>query len=238
MDNIEYTRENASNISDDSADKGASKGAKTAAAKKKDLKRQLIQSLTEEQIRELLAAKLRLEELTKELEEKSKLLEEYEDLLKRKQADFENFRKRMQREVEDFRRYATVEMVLDILNVIDDFERAIEAARSSRDFDTLLEGILLVEKQLRGLLESKHGVKTIETVGMEFDPTVHDAIMVEESGEYPEDTVVENFQKGYMMHDRIIRPAKVKVSKAVSSAAEPANSSDVIAGNESSDKGE
>ncbi|MGQ9616116.1 MAG: nucleotide exchange factor GrpE [Spirochaetota bacterium] len=203
------------------------KGMKAAQTKKKDLKRQLLQELSEEQIRELLNTK-------KLLEEKNKLLEEYEDLLKRKTADFENFRKRMQREMEDFRRFATAEMVLDIVNIIDDFERAIVAAKASRDFDTLLDGIILVEKQLKNLLETKYGVKTIEAVGMEFDPTLHDAIMVEESDQYQEDTVVENLQNGYMMYNRIIRPAKVKVAKAVSSASGALNNKEAGTDDESS----
>lgn len=205
------------------------KGMKAAQTKKKDLKGQLLQELSEEQIRELLNTK-------KLLEEKSKLLEEYEDLLKRKTADFENFRKRMQREMEDFRRFATAEMVLDIVNIIDDFERAIVAAKASRDFDTLLDGIILVEKQLKNLLETKYGVKTIEAVGMEFDPTLHDAIMVEESDQYQEDTVVENLQNGYMMYNRIIRPAKVKVAKAVSSTSGASNNKEAGTDDESSDQ--
>jgi molecular chaperone GrpE len=210
--------------------------AKHTQTRKKELKKQLLQELSEEEVQELINAKKLLEEKTKELEEKGRLLAEYEDLLKRKQADFENFRKRMQREMEDFRRFATVEMVLDIVNIIDDFERAIGAAKETRDFDTLLDGIILVEKQLKNVLENKYGVKTIEAVGTEFDPTLHDAIMVEESDQYQEDTVVENLQKGYMMYNRIIRPAKVKVAKAVSSASGASNNLEAGTGNESSDQ--
>jgi len=87
----------------------------------------------------------KLEDQSKVLEEKSKLLAEYEDLLKRKQAEFENYRKRVKREFEDFKKYATSDLVLDILNIIDDFERAIDAARSSRNFNVLLDGILLLK---------------------------------------------------------------------------------------------
>jgi len=126
--------------------------------------------------------------------------------------------------------------VLDILNIIDDFERAIDAARSSRNFNVLLDGILLVEKQLRNLLENKYGIEPIETVGREFDPMVHDAIMMEESEKYSEDTVVEDFQKGYKLYDRVLRPAKVKVAKAVSSNSESNEKTDEVA--ESSGKGD
>jgi len=159
-----------------------------------------------------------LQEQQEMLEEKSALVAEYEDLLKRKQADFENFRKRAQKETQDFKKYANAEIVLDVLSMMDDFERAIESTESSKDFDALHEGILLVEKQIRSTLESKYSVKAIDAVGKPFDPTVHDAIMMEESETHEEDTVLEDFQKGYIMHDRVIRPSKVKVAKVVSPA--------------------
>lgn len=182
----------------------------------RERREQLRRILGDRACEDLLAAQEKTEMQAKILEEKDKLLKEYEDLLKRKQAEFENYRKRVQKELEDYRKYATSELVLDILNTIDDFERAIDSAKSSRDLDMLLDGIMLVEKQLRNILEKKHGVEKIETVGREFDPTVHDAIMMEESGDHEEDTVVEAFQSGYRMHDRVLRPAKVKVAKAVS----------------------
>jgi molecular chaperone GrpE len=171
-------------------------------------KEQSILETDEEDIQDLIKTKVLFEE-------NQQLLAEYEDLLKRKQAEFENYRKRAQKEAQEFKKYANVEIILDILNTIDDFERAIESTKSSRDFDALLEGIQLVEKQLKGVLENKYGVKMIEAVGKEFDPMVHEAMMMEESEQYDADTVVEDFQKGYVMHDRIIRPSKVKVAKPV-----------------------
>jgi molecular chaperone GrpE len=174
----------------------------------------------EEDLQDLIQTKVLFEEQKKVLEEKELLLAEYEDLLKRKQAEFENYRKRTQKEAQEFKKYANVEIILDILNSIDDFERAIESTKSSRDFDALLEGIRLVEKQLKGVLENKYGVKMIEAVGKEFDPTVHEAMMMEESEQYDADTVIEDFQKGYVMHDRIIRPSKVKVAKPVATEGE------------------
>jgi molecular chaperone GrpE len=161
-----------------------------------------------------------LERLKKRLEEQEKLAAEYIDLLKRKQADFENFRKRSQREIDEYKKYATTEVVLDVLNLIDDFERAVESTRTSKEFDSLFEGVLLIKKQFRNLLEKKYGVKTIDAVGKEFDPTMHDAVMVEESGAYKKDTVIEDLRKGYVMHGRIIRPSKVKVAKAAEKTAE------------------
>jgi molecular chaperone GrpE len=185
--------------------------------------REQVEDLSDEEIKSLLDARNTLEEQRAILEEKDRLLVEYEDLLKRKQAEFENFRKRVQKESEDYKKYAISEIVLDIITVIDNFERALSAAESSKDFTALHEGIIMIEKQLRDLLERKYEVKMIETVGREFDPSLHDAIMMEESEEYGEDMVVEDFQKGYIMHDRVIRPAKVKVAKAVSSTVEGNN---------------
>lgn len=151
------------------------------------------------------------------LAEKGSLLLEYEDLLKRKQAEFENYRKRVQKEIAENRQYATAEIVLDIINILDDFERAVSSAELAKDFDALIEGIVIIKTQFRAVLEKKYGVKKIDAVGKEFDPNIHDAIMMEETDKYKEDTVVEDLQKGYIMHDRIIRPSKVKVAKPSSS---------------------
>jgi molecular chaperone GrpE (heat shock protein) len=166
-----------------------------------------------------------IELLKKRLEEQEKLTAEYLDLLKRKQADFENFRKRSQKEIDENKRYATTEVVLDILNLIDDFERAVESTRSSKEFDVLIDGVLLIRKQFGNLLEKKYGVKSIEARGKEFDPTLHDAVMVDETGGYDKDTVIEDLRKGYMMHDRIIRPSKVKVAKAAEKTADNSDKS-------------
>ncbi|UCB44837.1 MAG: nucleotide exchange factor GrpE [Spirochaetota bacterium] len=190
--------------------------AKVSEKKGKNLKEQLIDALDEEEINDLLSAKQELKATSQKLEEKSTLLLEYEDLLKRKQAEFENYQKRVKREFEDVKKYATAELVLDILNTIDNFERAIESTKSSKDFDALRDGIVIIENQMKSVLEKNYGVIVIDDVGKEFDPNIHDAIMMEESGEYEEDTIIENLQKGYRMHDRILRPAKVKVAKAVS----------------------
>ncbi len=178
-------------------------------------KKQSSLATDEDILQDLIQTKVLLEDQKKVVEEKEQLLAEYEDLLKRKQAEFENYKKRAHKEAQEFKKYANVEIILDILNTIDDFERAIESTKSSRDFDALLEGIQLVERQLKGVLENKYGVKMIEAVGKEFDPTIHEAMMMEESEQYDADTVIEDFQKGYVMHDRIIRPSKVKVAKPV-----------------------
>ena len=177
----------------------------------------LLESLNEEDIQKFLSTKQECEEKDQIIEEKNELLLEYEDLLKRRQAEFENYTKRVKRDFDESKKYATAQLLLDILNVIDNFERAIDSAKSSKDFDALLEGIVITETQLKSVLEKKYGVTVIDDVGKDFDPNIHDAVMMEESDEFAEDTVIENLQKGYRMYDRIIRHAKVKVAKAMSS---------------------
>ena len=215
IDGIELKREEE--VSGEKKESGETPG-------ETDIREQLVRDLSTDELDELTQVKQQLQEQQEMLEEKSALVVEYEDLLKRKQADFENYQKRMQKEAQDFKKNANAEIVLDVLSMMDDFERAIESTESSKDFDALHEGILLVEKQIRNTLESKYGVKAIDALGKEFDPTVHDAIMMEESEIHEEDTVIEDFQKGYLMHDRVIRPSKVKVAKAVSPASEENNS--------------
>ncbi len=140
--------------------------------------------------------------------ENSELKEQY----LRKQADFENFRKRMQREKEDSAKFANKELLLDIIPVIDDFERAISSAKSTQDFASLYDGVILIEKQLTGMLERKWGLKRFDSVGTEFDPQHHEALTMESSEDVEQATVTDDFQKGYMLHDRVLRSAKVKVA--------------------------
>ena len=144
----------------------------------------------------------------------TELTEENSDLkdqLLRKQAEFENFRKRMFREKEDAINYANSNLLQDLIAIVDDFERAIKSSESSRDFESFHSGIELIEKQFTGMLERKWGLARFDSEGDEFDPTKHEAIMMAED-DSPTQVVLEDFQKGYMLHDRVLRPAKVKVS--------------------------
>ncbi|MBN2323875.1 MAG: nucleotide exchange factor GrpE [Spirochaetes bacterium] len=194
-----------------------------------------IDSLKAEEIEALITENEELQEKNRELEQKCALLAEYEDRILRKQAEFENYKKRITREFEENKKYANTGLILDVLNTIDNFERAIDSAKSSKDFDALLDGIVFVENGMKSMLEKKYGVIGIDDVGTAFDPNVHDAIMMEESDQYEDDTVIESLQRGYCMHGRVLRPAKVKVAKAVSSPGEPDEEED--GGDESSTKG-
>jgi molecular chaperone GrpE len=133
------------------------------------------------------------------------------DKLLRKQADFENFRKRMIREREDAARYANAALLTDIIGLIDDFERALRAAEESKDFPTLLQGIGMIEKQFVEMLESRWGLKRFASVGEGFDPNRHEAVLRVEGPADAKPTVVEDYQRGYYLHERVLRPARVKV---------------------------
>lgn len=158
-------------------------------------------------------------EKTKELESRINELEEeagdLKDQLLRKQADFDNFRKRMFREKEDAIRYANSNLLQDIVGTIDDFERALQSTEQSQDFKALHSGIELIEKQLTSMLERKYGLKRFESAGEEFDPDKHEALAMEESEEHDVQTVLEDYLKGFMLHDRVLRHAKVKVASPV-----------------------
>ena len=117
------------------------------------------------------------------------------------------------------RQFALQQFVAQVLDVVDDFDRALEAVESSGEFDALLEGVRLMEGRLKKLL-SDAGVAPIEAAGKPFDPHLHEAVLHEENADAPANTVLEEFQQGYMLHDRVLRPSRVKVSKAPEEAPE------------------
>jgi molecular chaperone GrpE len=154
----------------------------------------------------------RVEELQRRIKELELENSELKAQYLRKQADFENFRKRMQKEKQESTKYANKDLLQDLISVIDDFERAIKSAEESKDFDSFHSGIQLIERQLVSMLESKYGLKRMESEGKEFDPQKHEAIAMVESPDHEVQTVVEDYQKGYMIHDRVLRHAKVRVA--------------------------
>jgi len=134
--------------------------------------------------------------------------EDFRDRYLRTLADFENFRKRSEREKDDFRRYALVGVIRELLPVIDNFDRALEHAEEGDEFH---KGVALIYKQLFDVLQ-RHGLKTISESGVRFDPNIHEAVVREEDPSVPSHTVVAVLQKGYFLHDRLLRPAMVKVA--------------------------
>lgn len=139
-------------------------------------------------------------------------LREAEDRLLRTQAELENFRKRSRREYEDAQRYREIDLLRDLLPVLDNVRRAIEASEKTADVETLRSGFRMTAQQIEKLLDS-HGCKTIETEGRPFDPAVHDAILQQVVPGVAAGTVVGVASQGYRLHDRVVRPAQVIVSK-------------------------
>jgi len=145
--------------------------------------------------------------------EESKKGKESQDKMLRNQADLENTRKRIDREKQEFIKFANEGMVLDLLNVLDDLERSVNLAENSKeDLPAFLKGVEMILAHLYEMLK-EYGVKPIEAEGKIFDPHYHEALMQAENKDLPEHTIVEVLQKGYLIHERVLRTAKVKVSK-------------------------
>jgi len=144
-------------------------------------------------------------------------LAEVRDQFLRKAADFENFRKRMNQEKQNAIEFANQTLLLDIIPIVDDFQRAIQSAEASAELTELpagkamLDGITMIEKRLMGQLEAKWGLKRFNSAGEPFDPNRHEAMMMEKSPDVKEPVVQEDLVKGYTLKDRVIRAAKVKV---------------------------
>lgn len=152
---------------------------------------------------------------TTELHEKIKMLEtekeELNDRLLRLQAEFENFKKRTNRERIDERKYKSQDLATALLPVLDNFERALQVEVNEAN-KSIVDGITMVYNQFLEAFEAE-GIEEIETENKPFDPNVHHAVMQIEDDEYESNIVVEQLQKGYVIKDRVIRPAMVKVNK-------------------------
>ncbi len=147
------------------------------------------------------------------LKEEADLSKEYWDKILRLQADFENMRKRLEKEKQDFVKFANEEIILELLSILDDLERTVDLAQAQhQDLPAFLKGVEMILAHLYEMLK-ENGIKPIEAEGKIFDPHCHEALMQAENKDLPEHTIVEELQKGYLLNDRIIRTAKVKVSK-------------------------
>lgn len=156
-------------------------------------------------------------DMTKELQEQ---LTSEKDRVLRLSAEFENYKKRKQRELDDFKRFANETVFKQLLTVVDNLERAIDsAAQESSNEDNLLEGIKLTHKEILRLFEA-FSVKPVEAQDQPFDPNFHQAVTQEETDKVPDNTVTTVLQKGYVLHDRLIRPAMVVVSKKANNETE------------------
>jgi molecular chaperone GrpE len=153
------------------------------------------------------------------------------DLYLRERADLENARKRHQRDKEDAIRFANDRLLKEMIPVLDNLERAIEHAGQSEGDRVLLEGVNMTIIQFRKALED-FGVKPISSIGSNFDPDLHQAMGQIESVEQAPNTVVTEFQKGYLLHNRLLRPALVIIAKAPSNATVNSNATDPTAAEE------
>lgn len=154
---------------------------------------------------------LSLQEL-EQLKAKARLADDYLNRSLSFQADLENFKKRTEKERAGFLKYANEGLIYELLDAIDNFERAVEAAEKKDDFKLLHQGVEMILKELHKILKRK-GVNRIQALGVPFDPHRHEALTYVASEEHPENTVIEEIRKGYLLEDKIIRPAVVKVSK-------------------------
>ncbi len=147
------------------------------------------------------------------LKEETDRAKEYWDKTLRLQADFENTRKRLEKEKQDFVKFANEGIILELLSVLDDLERTIDLALPQQEgLSAFSKGVEMILAHLYEMLK-EYGVKPIEAQGKIFDPYCHEALMQVENKDLPEHTIVEELQKGYLLNERVIRTAKVKVSK-------------------------
>lgn len=153
----------------------------------------------------------------KEMEARLEYLEneakESHDRFLRVSAEFENYKKRAAREMNDFRKFANESFIKAMLPVVDNLDRAIESSSNDDHAqNSVVEGVNMTLKEILKVFE-QFNVRSFESLGKAFDPALHQAVMQEETDDHPENTVLNELQKGYMMHDRLLRPAMVVVSK-------------------------
>lgn len=151
-----------------------------------------------------------VETLNRALGDEKKRSEEYLSRLKYAQADIENLKKRYDRQIEEIKKYCTEPLVIELLDVVDELELAVEVGRSSNSTEAVVQGVEMTLKKLKKVLESQ-GVSPIDCVGKPFDPSMHNAIAKTEKEGVDGCTIVEEIRKGYTMGEKVIRPSIVKV---------------------------
>lgn len=173
---------------------------------------QVEEAVTPENSEETVEEKSEAALLQEKVDELQAKLTETEGRTLRLQADFENYKRRVQMDKQAAEKYRAQSLVSDILPALDNFERAMQVEATDEQTKSLLQGMEMVHRQLLEAL-TKEGVEVIEAVGKQFDPNEHQAIMQVEDSEFESNAVVEEFQKGYKLKDRVIRPSMVKVNQ-------------------------
>ncbi|MCM8766167.1 MAG: nucleotide exchange factor GrpE [Candidatus Omnitrophica bacterium] len=146
------------------------------------------------------------------LQKKASLADEYYDKLLRLQAEFENARRRMLKEKEEIVQFANQSLLEEILPIVDDFEHFFNGLTENQIPQNIRVGIEMIQKRLTKVLE-ENGLTRMKVVGERFDPARHEALMMVETDAHPEDTIVEEIRSGYLLYDKVLRPAIVKVAK-------------------------
>lgn len=145
--------------------------------------------------------------------EKIKELENQKERMLRVSAEYENAKKRLQKEKEDFVKFANEKLVSKLLNILDDFERALESADQGHDLENVIEGVKMIKNQFFSVLKES-GLEKIKAEGEKFNPNFHEAVDFIETEEYEDETVIEVFQSGYLFKGRLVRPSVVKIAKS------------------------
>jgi len=148
----------------------------------------------------------------KQLKEKADLADQHYDKLLRLQAEVENVKKRLDKEKIEFIKFANAELISELVDIVDDFHRAIDAVRKNHDTKLLMQGVEMITNKLQATLKQR-GLNEISETQVAFDHDKHEAVSTEDTDEHPENTVIEILRKGFMLNDRVIKPAMVKVSK-------------------------
>lgn len=168
--------------------------------KKKDEKEKSFPEITPEE----------LEELTKKAQERDEYYNKYLNV----HAEYENTRRRLEKEKFEHIRFANEDIIARLFPIMDNFDMAFAAMEKAEDKTAVLDGIKMIQNEFHKVLEG-HGVKRIETVGRQFDPNVHEAVMAVETDDRPEGEILEEVRPGYMLNDRLLRAAQVKVAKEI-----------------------
>ena len=186
-------------------------GEEKAMHKEKKSRKHARKASTGKKIKEL---EKQLEQVRGELEERKKIAEGYLERLMRMQAEFENYRKRVDKDREEYIKFASENIIRDLVDVSENLERAIIAGQDAGGngaSDTLLKGVEMTLEQLNDIL-SREGLSPIESVGKPFDPNYHEAVSRVASKDTPENVVVKEYMRGYLLNSKVIRPAKVEVA--------------------------
>lgn len=153
-----------------------------------------------------------IDKIKAEVAEKDKRIDELEERLQKLYADYDNFRKRKEAEAESAKKYAAEKIVSELLPIVDNFERAVDASAKTKNYDSLKDGVVMINRQIWEIL-GKVGLSAIDSIGNVFDPALHQAVFCEKKDDLDEDVVIAELLKGYKLHDKVIRPSMVIVNK-------------------------